>query len=170
MKSTITANIALVLLTGVAALGHAGVTEDRNGVLHCSGKSSCDSLKTACENGKADFDQTSPTAGTCTVGRSGAAMLLPAVQKVRQAAPSPRARQYEALAQRHKPRTPSEERLVRQYMALPAGQRAAFEAKHPDVSKSIWDYAPYAVCFYASVAGGADVVEAGDECNEKWVD
>jgi hypothetical protein len=38
------------------------------------------------------------------------------------------------------------------------------------VSKDIWDLGPYAVCFYASVAGGADVVEAGDECHADWVE
>jgi hypothetical protein len=33
--------------------------------------------------------------------------------------------------------------------------------KPPD---DIWNYAPYAVCFYAAWAGGADVVEAGTYC------
>jgi len=80
------------------------------------------------------------------------------------------ARKYEQLARAHKPRTPTEERLVKQYMKLPPSQRDAFESAHPDVSKSIWDLGPYAVCFYASVAGGADVVEAGDECHEDWVE
>ena len=173
MKKRIAAGIALVLLTGIAISAHAGLSEDKNGVLHCSGKSSCNSLKAACENGKATYEPTGPTTGTCTVGSSSAALLLPAVQKVQAAAPSrspsANARQFKALAQRHKPSSPQQERLVRQYMTLPASQRAAFKARHPEVSKAIWDYAPYAVCFYASVAGGADVVEAGDDCHDKWV-
>ncbi len=81
-----------------------------------------------------------------------------------------KAAEYRRLARQHRPRTAEEERLVKEFMALPAVKRKGFEANHPDVSRSIWDYGPYAVCFYASVAGGADVVEAGDECHDKWVD
>jgi hypothetical protein len=55
-------------------------------------------------------------------------------------------------------------------MKLPASQRAVFKANNPGVQESIWDLGPYAVCFYASVAGGADVVEAGDECHAAWVE
>jgi hypothetical protein len=55
-------------------------------------------------------------------------------------------------------------------MKLPASQRGAFKAANPTVNASIWDYGPYAVCFYASVAGGADVVEAGEECHADWVE
>lgn len=80
-----------------------------------------------------------------------------------------KATKYEQLARMHKPRTPQQEKLVKEYMKLPPAQRGAFKAAHPEVQKSIWDYAPYAVCFYASVAGGADVVEAGDECHDDWV-
>jgi len=83
---------------------------------------------------------------------------------------SAKTREYTRLAEQHKPRTQSEQQLVEEYMSLPASQRGAFKSNHPNVSKSIWDYAPYAVCFYASVAGGADVVEAGDECHADWVD
>ena len=80
-----------------------------------------------------------------------------------------KAKKYQQLAATHKPRTPQQEQLVKEYMKLPPSQRMGFKAAHPEVQKSIWDYAPYAVCFYASVAGGADVVEAGDECHEDWV-
>jgi len=81
-----------------------------------------------------------------------------------------KAKKYEQLARTNKPRTPEQEKLVKEYMRLPASQRNAFKSAHPEVSKSIWDLAPYAVCFYASVAGGADVVEAGDECHADWVE
>lgn len=80
-----------------------------------------------------------------------------------------KATKYEQLARMNKPRTPQQEKLVKEYMKLPPAQRNAFKAAHPDVQKSIWDLAPYAVCFYASVAGGADVVDAGDECHADWV-
>lgn len=80
------------------------------------------------------------------------------------------AAKYRSLAARYKPRTPEQERLVKQYMRLPASQRNAFKAAHPDVSADFWDYGPYAVCFYASVIGGGDVVEAGEECRNDWVD
>jgi hypothetical protein len=76
---------------------------------------------------------------------------------------------YQKLAAAHKPRTPAQEQLIKQYMKLPPAQRPGFKAAHPEVQKSIWDLGPYAVCFYASVAGGADVVEAGDECHDEWV-
>lgn len=81
-----------------------------------------------------------------------------------------KARKYERLAAQHKPRTAETERLVKEYMRLPPARRSDFKAANPQVQKSIWDYAPYAVCFYASVAGGADVVEAGDDCHSKWVE
>jgi hypothetical protein len=77
---------------------------------------------------------------------------------------------YRALAAKYKPRTPEMQKLVEQYMKLPPARRNAFKAAHPNVSKDIWDLGPYAVCFYASVAGGADVVEAGDECHADWVE
>ncbi len=81
-----------------------------------------------------------------------------------------KAKKYERLAAQHKPRNPQQDKLVKEYMRLPASQRNAFKAQNPKVQKSIWDYGPYAVCFYASVAGGADVVEAGDECHADWVE
>jgi hypothetical protein len=80
-----------------------------------------------------------------------------------------KARKYEQLAARHKPRTAQQEQLIKEYMKLSPAQRMGFKAANPGVQKSIWDYGPYAVCFYASVAGGADVVEAGDECHDDWV-
>jgi hypothetical protein len=80
-----------------------------------------------------------------------------------------KARKYQRLAAMHKPKSAQQEQLIKQYMKLPPTQRLGFKAEHPGVQKSIWDYGPYAVCFYASVAGGADVVEAGDECHEDWV-
>jgi hypothetical protein len=88
----------------------------------------------------------------------------------RGAADEQKAKKYEALAAKHKPRNPQQEKLVKEYMRLPASQRPAFKAKNPSVQESIWDLGPYAVCFYASVAGGADVVEAGDECHADWVE
>jgi hypothetical protein len=80
------------------------------------------------------------------------------------------AAKYRALAAKHKPRTPEMQKLVEQYMKLPPSRRNSFKADNPTVPASIWDYGPYAVCFYASVAGGADVVEAGDECHADWVE
>lgn len=80
-----------------------------------------------------------------------------------------KAKKYQRLAAMHKPKTARQEQLIKQYMELPPAQRPGFKAENPGVQKSIWDYGPYAVCFYASVAGGADVVEAGDECHEDWV-
>ena len=77
---------------------------------------------------------------------------------------------YRALAAKHKPRTPEMQKLVEQYMKLPPSRREAFKADNPAVPASIWDLGPYAVCFYASVAGGADVVEAGEECHADWVE
>jgi len=77
---------------------------------------------------------------------------------------------YKRLAAKGKPKNAKQEALVKRYMKVAPSQRLGFKAKHPGTSKSIWDYGPYAVCFYASVAGGADVVEAGDECHEDWVD
>jgi hypothetical protein len=87
----------------------------------------------------------------------------------RSATDEQKARKYQQLAAQHKPRTAQQEKLVKEYMKLPAVQRDSFKAQNPTVQKSIWDYGPYAVCFYASVAGGADVVEAGEECHEDWV-
>lgn len=81
-----------------------------------------------------------------------------------------KAAKYRTLAAKHKPRTAEQEKLIKHYMRLPPSQRNAFKAANPSVPADIWDYGPYAVCFYASVAGGADVVEAGDECHEDWVD
>jgi len=70
MKRAFAFSAVLVLFAAFGTAGHAGLSEDDNGVLHCTGKSSCASLKTACENGHADYNQTSPTTGTCTVGSS----------------------------------------------------------------------------------------------------
>ncbi len=81
-----------------------------------------------------------------------------------------KAKKYQQLAATHKPRTAQQEQLIKQYMRLPPPQRMGFKAANPGVQKSIWDLGPYAVCFYASVAGGADVVDAGDECHAKWVE
>jgi hypothetical protein len=91
------------------------------------------------------------------------------VKLTRSAADEKKANLYELLARQSKPRTAQQEKLVKEYMKLPPSQRPAFKAAHPEVQKSIWDLAPYAVCFYASVAGGADVVDAGDECHADWV-
>lgn len=85
------------------------------------------------------------------------------------AADEQKALKFQQLAAQHKPRTAQQEKLVKDYMKLPASQRDAFKAQNPTVQKSIWDYGPYAVCFYASVAGGADVVEAGEDCHADWV-
>ena len=93
----------------------------------------------------------------------------PAGKAARTPAEQQKADKYEHLARLNKPRNPQQEKLVKEYMKLPPAQRGAFKAAHPDVQKSIWDLAPYAVCFYASVAGGADVVDAGDECHDEWV-
>lgn len=81
-----------------------------------------------------------------------------------------RAAKYQALAAKYRHQDMTVARLIDAYMKLPPSRRNAFEAEHPGVSKDIWDYGPYAVCFYASVAGGADVVEAGEECHADWVD
>ncbi len=80
-----------------------------------------------------------------------------------------KAQEYTKLAAQYLPKSRSEQEMIQAYMKVPARQRGAFKTRYPGVSKSIWDYAPYAVCFYASVAGGADVVEAGDECHDDWV-
>src|SRR5690606_14752733 len=100
MKTRIAAGVALLLLTGIAASANAGLSEDKNGVLHCSCQSSCNSLKTACENGKATYEQTGPTTGSCTVGSSSAALLLPAVQKMLSTQDSSGARNLPGLAPR----------------------------------------------------------------------
>jgi len=107
---------------------------------------------------------------TPILGVIAAAVVLSQPATAQQRDTSAKAKEYTQLAERYRPRTRSEQQLVKEYMSLPASQQGAFKSSHPDVAKSIWDYAPYAVCFYASVAGGADVVEAGDECHADWVD
>ena len=104
------------------------------------------------------------------LGIFGLALSIPAVQVAQGSEKSAKAKRYEALAKKYRPTSRTDQQLVQEYMRLPASRRGSFKTTHPNVSKSIWDYAPYAVCFYASVAGGADTVEAGDECHEKWVD
>ena len=83
---------------------------------------------------------------------------------------SAQAKEYTQLAERYRPSSRSEQQLVAEFMSLPASQRNAFKSSHPDADASIWDYGAYAACFYGSVAGGADVVEAGDECKAEWID
>jgi hypothetical protein len=68
MKRILAYSAVLALFTAFGTVSHTGLSEDDNGVLHCTGASSCKSLKTACENGHADYDETSPTTGTCAVG------------------------------------------------------------------------------------------------------
>jgi hypothetical protein len=80
-----------------------------------------------------------------------------------------KAAEYRALAEKYRPKEEKMLRTLQAYMKLPPSRRNAFKADNPSVPASIWDFGPYAVCFYASVAGGADVVEAGDECHEDWV-
>lgn len=92
------------------------------------------------------------------------------IELKRGAADQQQAAKYQRLAAQHKPRTPEMQKLVEKYMKTPKSQRGAFKAANPTVNASIWDYGPYAVCFYASVAGGADVVEAGEECHADWVE
>jgi hypothetical protein len=92
------------------------------------------------------------------------------IKPVDKAGNDAKAKKYQQLAASHKPKTAQQEQLIKQYMKLPPSQRAGFKAANPGVQESIWDYGPYAVCFYASVAGGADVVEAGDECHADWVE
>jgi hypothetical protein len=132
-----------------------------------------------CANGRtvpATDSQTDAEACLTIGSRPAAPTSLPGntkysnVKMERSAADQQKATKYQRLAAQHKPRNPETEKLVKEYMRLPASQRNAFKAQHPQVQKSIWDYAPYAVCFYASVAGGADVVEAGDECHADWVE
>jgi hypothetical protein len=72
MKRISTYTTVFALLAVFSSASYAGLSEDKNGVLHCTGASSCDSLKTACTNGHATFNQTSPTTGTCTVGAQSA--------------------------------------------------------------------------------------------------
>jgi hypothetical protein len=92
------------------------------------------------------------------------------VKKEIDSARAAKAKKYQQLAATHKPRSAEQERLIKEYMKLQPSQRIGFKTANPGVQKSIWDYGPYAVCFYASVAGGADVVEAGEECHADWVD
>jgi hypothetical protein len=95
----------------------------------------------------------------------------PAAETTKRAAADPqKAARYRSLAAKYNPRTAEQKKLIREYMRLPASQRNAFEAAHPGETADFWDYGPYAVCFYAAVAGGGDVVEAGDECRADWVD
>lgn len=68
MKTVFALSAVFVLFTAFSTASRAGLSEDDNGVLHCTGKSSCESLKTACQNGHATYESTSPTTGTCTVG------------------------------------------------------------------------------------------------------
>ena len=109
----------------------------------------------------------SPLPGKATRGMNvsaGTANAEASVQHKR------KAMQYESLARKGRPKNAKQKQLIKQYMRLPASQRLGFKSKHSDgATADIWDYGPYAVCFYASVAGGADVVEAGDECHEDWV-
>jgi len=72
MKRISTYTAILALFTVFSTASYAGLSEDKNGVLHCTGASSCDSLKTACTNGHATYNQTSSTTGTCTVGAQSA--------------------------------------------------------------------------------------------------
>ena len=68
MKRILTYTAVFALMAAFSTASQAGLSEDKNGVLHCTGASSCDSLKTACTNGHATYNQTSSTTGTCTVG------------------------------------------------------------------------------------------------------
>ena len=81
MKRIFTYTAVLALLATFSTAGHAGLSEDKNGVLHCTGASSCDSLKIACTNGHATFNQTSPTTGTCTVGAQSALGLTAKIKQ-----------------------------------------------------------------------------------------
>ena len=131
------------------------------------GAANADTPRTVtCANGKSvQASGTESDAAAClTIGSQ------PTAKKPGRTVNNAKAAKYEQLARTHKPRTPAQEKLVKDYMKLPASQRNGFKAAHPEVSKDIWDLAPYAVCFYASVAGGADVVEAGDECHAEWVE
>lgn len=98
------------------------------------------------------------------LGRTTDATVKPGVADQKKIA------KYRGLAAKYKPRTREQETLIKRYMRLPASQRNAFEAANPSEPADIWDYGPYAVCFYASVIGGGDVVEAGEECHADWVD
>lgn len=81
MKKIITYTAVLALFAAFSTASHAGLSEDRNGVLHCTGASSCDSLKTACTNGHATYNSTSSTTGTCTVGAQSALGLKANIKK-----------------------------------------------------------------------------------------
>ncbi len=113
-----------------------------------------------------------PVNGTYLPGNKKAVKLgTTSDATVKRAASDPaKAAKYRNLAAKYKPRTREQETLIKQYMRLPASQRNAFEANNPHVPAEIWDYGPYAVCFYASVIGGGDVVEAGEECHADWVE
>jgi hypothetical protein len=106
--------------------------------------------------------------GQATGKRQHNSLSVP--KPVDQAGYDAKAKKYQQLAATHKPKTAQQEQLIKQYMKLPPSQRMGFKAANPGVQKSIWDLGPYAVCFYASVAGGADVVEAGDDCHADWVE
>lgn len=99
---------------------------------------------------------------------AAAVVLAQPASAIAQRDTSAKAQEYTRLAEQHKPRTKAEQQLIAEYMRLPASQRNAFKSNHPGVVEDLWDLGAYAVCFYASVAGGADVVEAGDDCSAKW--
>lgn len=46
---------------------------------------------------------------------------------------------------------------------------APWDPCHPPADAGIWDYGAYAVCFYASWAGGADAVAAGKACHDQFI-
>jgi hypothetical protein len=144
-----------------------------------AGAAMADTQRTVeCANGKSvEASGTESDASAClTIGSQPAAKRPGHIKygdvtlKKRSPADQAKAQKYEQLAKANKPRTAEQEKLVKQYMKLPPSQRNAFKSANPTVQKSIWDLGPYAVCFYASVAGGADVVEAGDECHADWVE
>ncbi|HEU4779507.1 MAG TPA: hypothetical protein VFS58_06450 [Steroidobacteraceae bacterium] len=143
------------------------------------GAANADTTRTVeCANGKSvEASGTETDAAVClTIGSQPAASKPGRVKygNVTLGKHSPadqaKAQKYEQLAKANKPQTSEQEKLVKQYMKLPPSQRNGFKSAHPTVQPSIWDLGPYAVCFYASVAGGADVVEAGDECHAQWVE
>jgi hypothetical protein len=129
-----------------------------------------------CANGKTVLvpDSGSDAEACLTIGSQPAKGRAAAGPTTTRAWPAkwyvPEASRYRALAEKYRPRDMTTAKLIDTYMKLPPSRRDAFKAENPAVPASIWDYGPYAVCFYASVAGGADVVEAGDECHEDWVD
>jgi hypothetical protein len=131
-----------------------------------------------CANGKTNEvpDSVTPWEACLTIGSQpadGNSSTRPKFTEVsmkRGATDQQKAAKYSALAAKHRPTDVRIVKLVDAYMKLPPSRRNAFKADNPGVPADIWDFGPYAVCFYASVAGGADVVEAGDECHDDWVD